>query len=89
MLFNEVSFLIAGIGLISSLIFWVTNPQSQLELQIVRLQTQVESNLTVQAALQEIKANDLNEINIRLDQMEARQIEILRGLARLEAIHTK
>ena len=88
-LFNEVSFLIAGVGLISSLIFWVTNPQSNLELQLVRLQSQVESNLTVQAALQEIKVNDLNEINIRLEQMETRQIEILKGLARLEALHTK
>jgi hypothetical protein len=86
MFFNEISFCIAGIGLVSSIIFWVTNPQNDLQLQIVRLESQIESNSTVTKELQAMKMNDLNEINIKLLQLETRQIEELKAIARLEAL---
>lgn len=85
-LFNEVSFIVAGIGLVSSVMFWVMNPQQNLELQIVRLQAQVESTETVTTALEKIKSNDLNEINIKLQNLENRQLEIIKAVARLEAL---
>jgi len=88
-LFNEISFLIAGIGLISSVMFWVMNPQQQLQLDIVRLQSQVESNLTVTAELAKIKGNDLHEINVKLLQLEERQIKIMEAIARLEVLALK
>lgn len=83
-LFNEVSFLIAGVGLVSSVMFWVMNPQADMQLQIVRLQSQVESNQTVVEALQNIKNNDFVEIQQKLNQLEDRQIKILESIARLE-----
>jgi hypothetical protein len=84
-IFNEISFFIAGIGLVSSVMFWVMNPQQKLQIDIVRMQTQLEGNQTVTAALDRIKQNDLNEIQLRLEQIENRQIEILKAVSRLEA----
>jgi preprotein translocase subunit YajC len=84
-LYNQISFMVAGIALVSSVMFWIMNPQQDMQLQIVKLQTQMESNQTVTAALDKIKQNDLNEIQLRLGQIEDRQIEILKAVARLEA----
>ncbi len=84
-LFNEVSFAIAVVGTVSSMIFWVTNPQNALKEDVIRLQAQVESSETVTAALEKIKNNDLHEIQLRLDRQESRQIELLQAVARLEA----
>lgn len=88
-LFNEVSFMVAGIGLISSVIFWVMNPQQDMQMQIVKIQTQLESNQTVTDALDKIKMNDLHEIQLRMDQIEARQIEEMKATARVEALLTQ
>lgn len=88
-LFNEISFMIAGIGLVSSVIFWVTNPQTQLQLEITKLQAQVENNKTVTDELNKIKNNDLHEVQLRMDQIEERQIEELQAIARIEAILQK
>lgn len=88
-LFNEVSFAVAVVGMISSFIFWVTNPQNALRGDIIRLQAQVESSETVTSALEKIKNNDLHEIQLRLDRQEARQIELLQSVARLEALIRK
>ena len=88
-LFNEISLCIAGIGLVSSGIFWVTNPQQEMQIQIVKLQAQIESNQTVTTELLKIKNNDLYEMNLRLEQIENRQIELLKAMARIEAVHTK
>lgn len=87
-LFNEVSFIIAVVGAVSSIIFWVQNPQAALKLDIVKLQSQVESTETVTAALQKIKDNDLHEVQLRMDRIEARQIDELTAIARLEALLT-
>jgi hypothetical protein len=83
-LFNEISFVIAIIGFVLGIVFWVANPQKELELQLIKVQTQLENNQTVTAALDKIKANDLNEIQIRLKNIEDRQIEILQAITRLE-----
>jgi len=88
-LFNEISLTIAAVGMISSLIFWVQNPQQDLKLEIVRLQAQVESNESVAAELSKIKNNDLHEMQLRMDRIEARQIEQLQATARLEALLNK
>jgi len=85
-LFNEVSLAIAAVGLISSVIFWVVNPQHDLQLKIVELESRVENNRTVQAELEKIKNNDLHEIQLRMDRMEERQIEQLKATARIEAL---
>ena len=87
--FNEISFIIAGIGLVSSMMFWVMNPQQKMEIELVKLQSQLESNQTVASELSKFRVNDLNEINLRLDQLESRQLDILKGISRLEAIHSK
>lgn len=86
-LFNEVSFFLAGIGIISSLMFWVMNPQQEMKLDLVRMQSQLESNQTITTELRNIKDNDLNEIQLRLDRIESRQIESLKSLATLENLY--
>lgn len=88
-LFNEVSLAIAAIGFISSLIFWVQNPQNALEIEIVKLQAQVASNESVAAELAKIKNNDLHEMQLRMDRIEERQIEELQAIARIEALLNK
>lgn len=86
MMFNEVSLAIAVVGMASSVIFWVTNPQNALREDVIRLQAQVESAETVTQALERIKNNDLHEIQLRMDRQEQRQVELLQAVARLEAL---
>lgn len=88
-LFNEVSLGLAAIGVISSFIFWVQSPQQDLELKITRLETQLESNETIAVELAKIKNNDLHEMQLRMDRIEARQIEMLQAVARMEALLRK
>lgn len=88
-LFNEISLMVAGVGLVSSVLFWVLNPQQKMQIELTRLQSQVENNLTVSAELAKIRNNDLNEIEVKLLQLEERQIEVMKALARLEAVHAK
>lgn len=85
-LFNEVSFVIALIAAVSSAIFWVSGPQNDLKLDVVKLQTQLESNETVTAELAKIKNNDLHEVQLRLDRIEERQLENIKALSRIEAL---
>ncbi len=87
-LFNEVSLAIAAVGAISGIIFWIQNPQQDLQIQIVKLQGQLESNESVAAELAKIKNNDLHEVQLRMDRIESRQIEELQSIARLEAMVT-
>lgn len=86
---NEFSFVMAIIGAVSGIIFWVNNPQKALEVEIVKLKAQVETNETVAASLQELKNNDLNEFQLRLDRMEARQIEQIEAIAEIKALLLK
>ena len=80
-IFNELTLLIALVGCISGVIFWVANPQVDMQLQIVRLEAQVESNQSVVTALEKMKNNDLVELHKSIEQIETRQIEILQCLA--------
>lgn len=84
-LFNEISFVIAMIGAISSAIIWISNPQKVLEIEIVKLQSRIESTEVITSKLEQIKNNDLHEIQIKLDRMDERQLEIIKAIARLEA----
>ena len=83
-IFNEVTLVVAMVGLISGLIFWVTNPQYDLEMKVVKLEAQMESNQTVVDALETIKNNDFVEFQLKMDQIENRQISILESLAAIK-----
>jgi len=85
-MFNEVSLTVAVVGFVLSTVFWIQNPQHDLEKEVVRLQTQVESNETIAAELAKIKNNDLHEVQLRMDRIESRQIEELQAIARIEAL---
>ena len=80
-IFNEITLIIALVSLVSGVIFWVTNPQYDMELKLVKLESQLESNQTVVVALEQIKNNDFVEIEIKMNKLEARQVEILQVLA--------
>lgn len=83
-IFNELTLVIALVGCISGVIFWVANPQNEMQLQIVRLESQVESNQTVTTALEKIKNNDFVEFQLKMEQIEDRQINILESLAAIK-----
>jgi len=85
-LFNEVSLIIATVSLVSGMIFWVMNPQKNLEVQIIKLESRVESNQTVVAALEKIKNNDFVELKEKMDQIETRQIETIKEIAVLQEL---
>lgn len=88
-LFNEISFVIAVIGCVTGVVFWVANPQQDLKIELTKLEGQVENNNTVAVELQKIRTNDLNEIQLRLDKIETRQIEELKAIAQLEILLKK
>lgn len=88
-LFNEISLAMSIIGVTLAVAFWVVNPQTELEKQLIRLQAQTESNEQVATALEKIKNNDLHEMQLRMDRMESRQIEQLQAIARIEALLSK
>lgn len=84
-LYNEISFIVAIIGAASGIIFWVSNPQKSLEIEIAKLQTRIESTEVLSAQLEKIKNNDLHEIQAKLNRMDDRQLEMIKAIARLEA----
>jgi len=88
-LFNEVSLVIAIIAAIMGAVTWVSNPQKQMSDSLIKLQAQVETNETVASELAKIKNNDLHEMQLRMDQIEARQIEELKAIARIEVLLDK
>lgn len=85
-MFNEVSFLFSVVGVVIGVTFWVSNPQRDLQLELVKLQSQVENNQTVTDALEKIKNNDLHEMQLRMDRFEQRQVQQLEAIARIEAL---
>jgi len=85
-LFGEVSLFMAVIGTCLSIAFWIVNPQNALQLKIVTLEGRVESSQTVAEELNKIKNNDLHEMQLRMDRIEARQVDELQAIARIEAL---
>lgn len=83
-LFNEISLCIAGVGLVSSCIFWITNPQQEIELAFAKLESQVESYESVGSILQKFKDNDLHELELQMTRIEDRQIDMIKSIAALE-----
>jgi len=55
-----------------------------MELKIVKLEAQIESNQTIVAELEKIKNNDFVEIHKAIEQVETRQITILETLAAIK-----
>ena len=83
-IFNEVTLVIALASLVSGCIFWVSNPQNEMEIRIVQLESQLENNQTVVETLERIKNNDFVEFQEKLSQIEERQIEILQTMAAIK-----
>jgi len=86
-LFNEISLILAGIAFVSSAIFWVSNPQHELQIQLIKLEGRLETTEQVGTMLQKFKDNDLHELSIRMGNIESAQIDIIKSLSRLEAVH--
>ena len=83
-IFNEVTLVLALVSVISGVIFWISNPQNEMQIRIIKLEAQVESNHTVTAALEKIKNNDFVEFQLKMDQIEDRQIDILKALSAIQ-----
>jgi len=73
-LYNEVTFILALVGIISSFIFWVTNPTNALSGRVTSLEDTIE-----------YQTETLTEIKTKVNVIEGRQIEVLQAIARLES----
>lgn len=86
-LFNEVSLATGLIALVVSVMVWVQNPVQDLEKGDVQIRADIVA-LQVRAGQTENSLNTrLIAMQIQLDRVEGRQIEVLQSLARLEAEH--
>lgn len=85
-LYNEVSLVLAIIGVISGFIFWIQNPQQSLEKELVRIETKIEANDEISKQIANIKDNDLHELQIKMDSLADKQVQLLERMARLEAL---
>lgn len=84
-LYNEISFAIALIGVVSSAIIWISSPQKVLEIELVKLQSRLDSTEVISAKLEQIKNNDLKELHLSMQRIEDRQLDIIKAIVRLEA----
>lgn len=75
-LYNEVTFILALIGIITSVIFWLTNPAQLLSQRVGSLENTIE-----------YQSDMLQEIKDKVGVIEGRQIEVLQAIARLQAEH--
>ena len=85
-LYNEISLMVGGVALVSTMLFWIINPQQATDIQITKLQAQIESNAQVGVLLQQFKDNDLHELQLKMNRIEERQIRSLEAIARIEAL---
>ena len=87
LLFNEISLFTGIIAIILSIVFWVQNPIRNIELGDIKIKADI-VQLQKDLKNQEIDINvRLVQMQIQLDRVEGRQIEVLQSLARLEAQH--
>lgn len=73
-LYNEVTLILTLIGLISTFIFWVTNPANLLSQRVSSLENHLE-----------YQTDTLEEIKIKVNNIDQRQVEILQTVARLNS----
>ena len=76
LLYNEVTFAISIIAVISTFIFWITNPAQILSQRVS----------TLEQAL-EYQTETLHEIKEKLDRVDSSQTEVLQAIAALKAEH--
>jgi hypothetical protein len=84
-LYNEVSFAIAIVSLVSGLIFWVTNPGVILSQRVSILESDVDHNNLSYQQTEAYQTEALMEIRKRTENIENRQIDLMKAVARLEA----
>ena len=75
-LYNEVTFILALIGIIFGFISWVTNPQDAVSQRVGSLEMSIE-----------YQTDALEEIKTKVNIIDSRQIEVLQAIARLQAEH--
>jgi len=93
-LFNEISLLTGLIAIVLSILFWIQNPIQELRTEL-NMQKAEHDLMRAEIKAIDIKTTGLStalsanliSLQIQLDRVEARQIELLKGLAELQAIH--
>jgi hypothetical protein len=93
-LFNEISLFTGVIAIIISIMFWIQNPIQELREQLneqqaehIIMRAEIKAIETKTIALDTTLSANLISLQVQLDRVEARQIEVLKGLAELQAIH--
>ena len=84
-IFNEFTLIVPLVSVVSGIIFWISNPQNEMQIEIVKLQAQVDSNQTVSEALEKIKNNDFVEFHNRLKDIDDNQVDLMNAIAAMNA----
>ena len=86
-LFNEVSLFTSIIVVVIGVVFWISDPIEDCSKKLITIDARITA-VEVKNAEIEISLNlKLTGLQVQLDRVEARQIEVLKGLAELQAVH--
>lgn len=84
--FNQISLILALTGTILSAFTFLTNLQHKTDIQLVKLEAKIEATESINAKLQNIKDNDLHELQIKMDVLLKEQIEIQKSITILQTL---
>ena len=74
------------VGAVLSVVFWISGPQKSNEIEIAKLRADIESNQMITEKIQNIKDNDLHEIQGKLDEQQKQLVEIQKAIDALKKI---
>ena len=84
-LFNEVALFVGAMGFVLSIVFWIVNPQQNIELRIQGIQKDIASHQVLSEQMQNLKDNDLHSITVSVQKILDNQSLIFERIARIEA----
>lgn len=93
-LFNEISLFTGVIAIVISIMFWVQNPIKELtaDLNIQKaehalMRAEIKAIEVKTIGLDDTLSANLVSLQLQLNRVEVRQIEVLKGLTELQAVH--
>ena len=85
-LFNEVGFVVSIIGATIAVFLFLTNPAQENMREVEKLKLEVEKNREIVELINEIKTNDLHNIESQVETLDERLNDIENQLIKLETI---
>jgi len=85
-IFNEVSLIIALVGVVSSIIFWVVNPQRDNNVAIQLQEQRISAQELIINKLTETQQNDIKEVKTEIVGLRSEVQDLRVGIKALEVI---